>query len=104
MPMPPTERLYTVSLEFSATGEGMRVWAMVVVAPDELGARGRFWGTCFPNDPLASAYFGPGLEVTPGLDRTKLSGHTGEFLDRLETLARRSGAFAYQTYWHFNLS
>ena len=53
---------------------------------------------------MPATYFGPGLEVSRGFDRTRLRGLADEFLDHLEVLATTSGAFAYQTYWSYNLS
>lgn len=101
---PVSRQVFTLQLEYAATGEGVRIWTMVVVAPSEAGARERFWGTCFASSPSARAYFGPGLEVSPGFDRTRLRGLTDEFLDHLEVRAMTSGAFIYQTYWSYNLS
>lgn len=100
----PSRQVFTLRLEYSATGEGVSIWTMVVADPSEAGARERFWTTCFGGSAIARAYFGPGLEVTSGFDRTRLRGLTDEFMDRLETRASTSGAFAYQTYWSYNLS
>ena len=97
-------QIFTLRMEYSATGEGVSIWTMVVVEPSEAGARERFWTTCFGGSASARTYFGPGLEVVPGFDRSKLRGLTDEFLDRLEVLATASGAFSYQTYWNYNLS
>ena len=99
-----TRQVFTLRLEYFATGEGVRIWTMVVVEWSEAGARERFWTTCFANSASAREYFGPGLEVSPGFDRTRLRGLTEEFLDHLEMRARTSGAFAYQTYWSYNLT
>lgn len=99
-----SRQVFTLRLEYSATGEGVRIWTMVVVDPSEAGARDRFWTTCFANSASAREYFGPGLEVSPGFDRTRLRGLTDEFLDHLEVRAMTSGAFIYQTYWSYNLS
>ena len=53
--------LYTLYLEFFATGEGVSVWAMVTVAPSEADAREHFWFVCFGGDERLRDHYGPGL-------------------------------------------
>ena len=62
-----TRQVFTLRLEYSATGEGVRIWTMVVVDPSEAGARERFWTTCFASSPSARDLFRAGPGSQPGL-------------------------------------
>ena len=60
-------QIFTLRMEYSATGEGVSIWTMVVVDPSEAGARDRFWTTCFGEQPQCPRLFRPGPGGHPGL-------------------------------------
>lgn len=70
-----TAELYTVRLQYFATGEGWREDIAVLWAPDEAQATVAFL-KLFGYGEEADSYFGLGVDVSPGVDRTVL----GEWL------------------------
>ncbi|QLG12187.1 hypothetical protein HLB42_16405 [Deinococcus sp. D7000] len=100
-----TRVVYTLELDYFATGEGTLTQVLVTVAASEDEARARFWNTFWCGKAWAIAYFGRGLTVEPGVNRERLAAwFTPRFLDRLETRAREAGAVSLSLGWSFNLS
>ncbi|MBB6017453.1 hypothetical protein ACFP9V_18485 [Deinococcus radiopugnans] len=100
-----TRRVYTLHLDYDATGEGVLTQMLVTVATSEDEARGRFWDTFWQGKAGARDYFGRGLTVQLGVDRERLAAWlTPRFLDRLEVRASQAGALTFSLGWAFNLS
>lgn len=97
--------VYTLELDYFATGEGTLTQVLVTVAASEDEARARFWQTFWCEKAWASTYFGGGLEVYPGVHRERLAAwFTPRFLDRLEARTREAGAVSLSLGWSLNLS
>ena len=100
-----TRRVYTLDLDYFATGEGSRTQVLVTVAGSEEEARTRFWDTFWRGSAGAHEYFGRALTVQLGVNRERLGAWvTPRFLDRLEARAREAGALSFSLGWSFNLS
>ncbi len=93
----PTLQLFTLCLEYAATGEGMRQELMVCRAVHEAQARQLF----YPGDARVQAYFNHGLTVSVGIDHAVLERWlSSPFIDLLERTVAYGDAF----YLHHDFS
>ena len=104
IPLPPVgPRVFTLCLDYFATGEGSRQELMVCVALGEAEAREIFLKQFYPGEPETQRYFDRGLDVYPGVYRPILSPWLTEALiESLDELAMYSDPFYVHRY--FNLS
>lgn len=90
--------LYTVHLQYFATGEGWREDIAVLRATDAEAATVAFLDTFGYGG--VDSYFGLGVEVTPGIDRSVLSEWlTQQQISRLERTLPFNGRFSMRYYF-----
>lgn len=70
--LPPPHQLFTVSMDYSATGEGVTVALLVIETHDAAAAKTAFLDAHGYHG-SSREYFGRGVQVTPGIDRALLS-------------------------------
>ena len=95
--------VFTLCLDYFATGEGVRQEIMVCVALGEAEAREIFLKQFYPGEPETQRYFDLGLDVYRGVYRPVLTSWLTEALiESLDELAMYSDPFYVHRY--FNLS
>ena len=95
--------IYTLYLEYFATGEGLRQEIMVTLAKSEEDARQRFLDRFYPDDLPSQTFFSVCLDATVGVNTVLLARWLSPALAKsIEDTIRYSGDFYLHRY--FNMS
>lgn len=95
--------LYTVRIEYFATGEGLSIWWGVTTAKDKESAGLFLRDTFFPTQSQSWQYFSQGLEVEEGVKREWLKTLNPDYLDWIENKGSKC-YLSLSGYTHFNCS